>query len=182
MDANFIELVEKLVENYSSTTSDKTPHVIMFPSNAVNNDYCHINIYADLIPHIPHDYYMGVSYQNWRKHVEPVTNVQILTCETKEEAMNVLNIERELLLKQLWLQRECVQKLKRETMKEERNRRMKKAQLEEEIKCKERELAKCREALLVVKKQFCEYKEQHQHEPIEQPESESVYELSSRNE
>ncbi|KAF1867606.1 hypothetical protein Lal_00050036 [Lupinus albus] len=163
--------MENLVNQYSSTISEKT---LMFPYDEVNNEcYC-INIYANLIPQLRHDYYMGVSFENWRKHIDPVTKSYILTCDTKEQAIEILNLEREQLLEQLWWQREYVRSLQRTKVVRERNWKHQETKVEQEFECTRMELEKCRRALEDVKKQIGEYKTQHQHElmqqPIEQPE------------
>ncbi|KAF1887823.1 hypothetical protein Lal_00024068 [Lupinus albus] len=169
MDADLCdELTEKL--SIKSSTSEKKPEVKKCSVDQVPNDAddkCEINLFAELIPILAHDYCKSTNFYDWRKQVEPVTNAFPLTCKGKE-AINFLNIERERILELLWCEREQFQRLLLTEVVEERKWKVKEEELEEKLFRKRVQLEGCRKSLEDVQEQFHKYKAEV--EPLEEPE------------
>ncbi|OIW17872.1 hypothetical protein TanjilG_14118 [Lupinus angustifolius] len=164
------ELTKKFSIQPSSTTSEKKPEVNkridQVPYDA--DDKCKINIFADIIPILAHDNCKSTNFNDWRKQVEHVTNAFPLTCKSKGDAINFLNIERERLLELLWCEKEQFQKLLLKEVREERKWKVKEAKLEHELFWKRMQLEGCRKSLQDLQEQFDEYKGEV--EPLEEPE------------
>ncbi|KAK7247462.1 hypothetical protein RIF29_42345 [Crotalaria pallida] len=123
---------------------------------ATENTHIKVNIYAELVPQLmPRDQCMSTTtFREWREHVEHVTTAFPLTCESEDEAILNLYIERESILEQVWVENELLGRMGKARVTEQ----LEEEQLYQELKWMGMQLGECSIALQALQKQFDEFK------------------------
>lgn len=168
MDVDFFESLSR--HSIQSSPVAKEEHGVECSQVSFDTvDKCQIHDFDDLVPLLDRDNYVNASFYDWWEQVEPMTEEVPLICDNKEQAMDILNNERELILEQLRKQKKKIQLLQQASATEEINRWMKEARLEQELYKKRVELADCKIVLQDVLKEFDKYKAQIEPQ-LEEPE------------